>query len=242
MEYKLVWEDHFDVDGPVNSDIWRVEYYFGGANKENQFYTDRLENIYCKDSILHIVGLKENYKQANYTSARMDTYGKKSIGYGKIEIMAKLPTGKGTWPAFWLLAESIKEGTRWPLCGEIDMMENIGRRPNEIHFSLHSSKYNHNKRNHKTYFKDIPGILDGFNKYTTEWLEDKISFYINDEHHVTFKKGEDGDDAGVEGWPFIPPYFLIINFAIGGNWGGPIDESIFPQELLIDYVKVYEKV
>jgi len=243
MKYKLLWEDHFDVDGPVNDKYWKVYENFGGnGNNEDQYYTSRLKNVYCKDSILHLVGLKEDYKEAKYTSGKISTFGKRSIGYGKIEVMAKLPQGKGTWPAIWMLAESIHQGTRWPLCGEIDIMENVGRNPEQIHFSLHSQMYNHIINTQKTYFQDIKGILEGFHLFTMIWEETSISFYVDDIHYITFHKGDNHTDTSMKGWPFVPPYFLILNFAIGGNWGGKIDDSIFPQEFLIDYVRVFERI
>ena len=242
-KYELLWEDHFDVDGPVNPDIWNVDVGGSGfGNNEDQFYTNRPENIYCKDSILHIVGRKEDFEHRHYTSAKITTFGKKSIGYGKIEVRAKLPKGKGTWPAIWMLGESIRSGAGWPRCGEIDIIENVGRNPEEMHFSLHSEMYNHKINTHQTYFETVPGILDDFQVFSLIWEENFITFMINDKEYVTFKKGEDGRDTTESGWPYIPPYFLIINFAIGGNWGGKIDDSIFPQEFLIDYVKVYERV
>lgn len=241
MNYKLVWEDHFDIDGPVNPDIWNVDNSGSGfGNKELQHYTPRTKNIYCKDSILHIVGLKEDYLTHQYTSAKISTFGKKAIGYGKIEVRAKLPKGRGTWPAIWMLSESIKNRVPWPRCGEIDIMENVGKNPEEIHFSIHSELYNHKINTHQTYFETVEGVLDDFQVFTIIWEPNFIEFYINDKKYVTFTKGEDGRDETDLGWPYFPPYFLIINFAIGGTWGGEVDDSIFPQEFLIDYVKVYE--
>lgn len=239
--YKLIWEDDFNVDGKVNEKIWNVTYSgSGNGNNEKQFYTDRLVNIFCKDSLLHIVARKEKFDFKSYTSAKITTFGKKSIKYGKIEIKAKLPKGKGMWPAFWMLGENIRE-VGWPLCGEIDIMENVGRRPDEIHFSLHSKKYNHNLNTHQTFVESIKGVHDEFHKYTIVWDESSIKYYVNDKHYITFEKGQEGRDETKEGWPYYPPYFLIINLAVGGNFGGEIDDNIFPQTLLVDYVKVYEK-
>jgi|BioPla2DNA2_1021312.scaffolds.fasta_scaffold01979_5 beta-glucanase (GH16 family) len=243
MEYKLVWEDDFNVDGPVNPKIWNVEHAGTGfGNNEDQYYTPREKNLYCKDSILHIVAHKENYKHRQYTSAKITSYGKKSVGYGMVEVKAKLPKGKGTWPAIWMLAESIRNGVSWPLCGEIDIMENIGRNHEEVHFSLHSKLYNHVIKTQQTYFETIPGVTERFSVYKMIWEPNYIKFFVDDKEYVTFTKGEDNRDITKLGWPFEPPYFIILNLAIGGNWGGEIDDSIFPQELLIDYVKVYERI
>lgn len=239
--YKLVWFDDFDTEGKVNEKFWNVTVSgSGNGNNESQYYTDRLDNIFCKDSLLHIVAKKEDFEEKHYTSAKITTFGKKSITYGKIEIKAKLPKGRGMWPAFWMLGENIKT-VGWPLCGEIDIMENVGRRHEEIHFSLHSKKYHHSINTHQTYVEDIKGVHDEFKVYTMIWEEDFISYYVDDKHYVTFKKGEDGRDTTALGWPYFPPYFLIINLAVGGFFGGEIDDSIFPQTMLIDYIKVYEK-
>lgn len=243
MSYKLVWQDDFNIDGPVDETIWNIEHAgHGFGNREFQYYTPRSKNLFCKDSILHIVAHKENYEHRHYTSAKITTYGKKSIGYGMVEVRAKLPKGKGTWPAIWMLAESIRHGKSWPLCGEIDIMENIGRSHEEIHFSLHSKLYNHVNKTQQTYFEIIPRVTDGFHTYKMIWEPDYIKFLVDDKEYVTFNRGEDNRDVSELGWPFIPPYFLILNLAIGGNWGGEVDDSIFPCEFLIDFVRVYERI
>ncbi len=239
--YKLVWEDDFNIDGKVNEDIWNITYSgSGNGNDEKQFYTNRLDNVFCKDSLLHLVAKKEDFEEKHYTSGKITTFGKKSIKYGKIEILAKLPKGRGMWPALWMLGENIRK-VGWPLCGEIDIMENVGRRHEEIHFSIHSKKYNHNLNTHQTHVVPISDVHDDFHKYTLVWDENSIEYYVDDKHYVTFTKGEDGRDTDKEGWPYEPPYFLIINLAVGGTFGGPIDDDIFPQTLLVDYIKVYEK-
>lgn len=243
LNYKLVWEEDFNDEGLPNETYFNItESGSGFGNNEDQYYTKRLKNLYVKDSILKITAYKEDYEHRSYTSGKIDTFGKVQFGYGKVEIRAKLPQGRGTWPALWFLSDSIRKGTRWPDCGEIDLMENIGRNPGEIHFSLHSKTYNHKINTQITYFKTIPGILEGFHVYKMIWEEDFISFYVDDIHYVTFRKGENGRDASKDGWPFQPPYSLLMNFAVGGNWGGKVDDSIFPQTFEIDYVRYYEKV
>ncbi len=239
MEYKLKWVDYFKNDGQPNKENWVLETGgHGFGNDESQYYTDELKNAFVKDGILNIVAYKEDYKGNNYTSAKLTTYKKHSIKYGKIVVNAKLPQGKGSWPAIWLLPNSIREGVSWPLCGEIDLMEHVGNNPNHIHFSLHSGKYNHKVGNQPTHIIQDESVFDKFNEYSMEWDEKGISFYFNGIHQVTFNK--DLSDE-FDGWPFDQEFYLIINLAIGGGWGGKIDDSIFPSVLQISSVLVYEK-
>lgn len=237
MTYKLVWQDEFK-EKTLNKDIWNIDTGGRGfGNNEDQFYTDEEKNIFIKDEMLHIVAHKENYENRSYTSGKITTKNKKVIQYGRIEVMAKVPKGKGTWPAIWLLGANIKE-VGWPLCGEIDLMEHVGKRPGEFHFSLHSKSFNHRLYNHPTYVHEDLNLLEDFHLYSFDWDEESITFYVDQKHIVTFKKSE---HASVEDWPFNHPYYFIINLAIGGNWGGDIDESIFPVEFKIKHVKVYER-
>ncbi len=238
MNYKLLWQDTFEKEGNLDPDIWTIETGgHGFGNNESQFYTNQEKNIFVKDQMLHIAAHKEAYEHRNYTSAKISTYQKKHIRYGRIEVEAKLPKGKGTWPAIWLLGENKKEAG-WPLCGEIDLIEHIGRRPGQFHFSLHSKSFNHRKNNHLTYVYEDLSLLEGFQIFSIDWDEKQISFYINNKLMATFKKS---NGASIEDWPFDQPFYLIINLAIGGHWGGDIDDQIFPVELQIKSVKVYER-
>ena len=237
--YRLVWSDEFDYEGRPDPTKWN--YDIGGhgfGNREDQYYTDRIENAYVKDGMLHIRALKENYDTHRYTSARLTTYQRQSWQYGKFLIRAKLPKGNGTWPAIWMLGDSIKTGTRWPLCGEIDIMEHVGRDQDMIHFSLHSETYNHVKRTQKTAYFRIPNVSDTFHEYGIEWDPTSIAFFVDGIQYAKFTK--EATDT-VKEWPFDQSFYLILNIAIGGTWGGEIDDSIFPQEMLIDYVRVYQK-
>ncbi len=237
--YNLLWEDQFDQDGKPNPDIWEIQSGGQGfGNNEDQYYTKRLENVYVKNGILHIIGLKEEYEHRHYTSGKLVTYQKKHIQYGKLEVTAKLPKGKGTWPAIWLLGENIKK-VGWPLCGEIDLMEHVGKNHGHIHFSLHSERYNHKYFNHPTFIIKDETVSDAFHTYGIEWEEDQISFIFDQKHVVTFHKEVGGTEHE---WPFNQPFYLILNLAIGGNWGGEIDNSIFPLDFQISSVKVYERV
>lgn len=243
-DWKLVWNDEFNYVGLPDSTKWVFEEGGDGwGNNEKQFYVaNSLKNSFVTDGKLHIVALKKKKGNLKYTSAKLTTYKKKSIQYGRIDVMAKLPKGKGNWPAIWMLPESIQNNTEpWPLCGEIDIMEHVGKNPNMIHTSLHSELYNHVKNTQVTYFEKVDHVFNKFHQYSIEWTKDYIRFYIDNKLFLESLKGQDGRVSTNEGWPFDKPYYIILNLAIGGNWGGEIDNNIFPNEMLIDYVRVYEK-
>ncbi|ABX81343.1 family 16 glycosylhydrolase [Acholeplasma laidlawii] len=232
---KIVFYDHFDVGTKPNQTYWNIDVGGSGfGNNEDQFYTDRLDNIYIEDSLLHIVARKEDFEHRKYTSAKITTKNKVSIQYGAIEVRMKLPKGLGTWPAFWLLGDNIHK-VGWPTCGEIDLMEYVGKEPDALHFSLHSKNFNHTKSNNLHLKKEIKNLSDDFHVYKLEWSKEGFNYYLDNE--LLFKAPKE-DKQGLDNWPFDEPFFMIINLAIGGNWGGKIDDSIFPVEFLIDYVKV----
>ncbi|HAS72719.1 MAG TPA: glycoside hydrolase [Clostridiales bacterium UBA8960] len=241
MSYVLIWSDEFDK-GHLDLNKWQIDVGGGGfGNNEAQYYTDRSINCRIENERLVIEAHKEDYENRHYTSAKITTYGKFSFKYGKLEVVAKLPHGKGTWPAVWLLPDSIKEGVKWPLCGEIDVVEHVGRGQDVMHFSLHTGAYNHNLNSQYTSVHKLNGVSEEFKKYTMIWEEDYIEFKVDDVTLCRFTKGEDGKDASEKGWPFNQPFFLIINLAMGGNWGGEIDDRILPQKLEIEYVRIFEK-
>jgi beta-glucanase (GH16 family) len=243
--WSLIWNDEFNKKGLPDSSKWKMDVGgHGWGNNEKQFYVEKsVENAYVKVGILHIVALKKDYEKSNYTSAKLITYQKFALQYGKVEVMAKLPKGKGTWPAIWMLPESLrKKEEKWPLCGEIDIMEHVGKDPNVVHTSLHTELYNHMKHTQLSHYDTIQNVFDNFHKYGIEWTKEAITFFIDDKLFFTSAKGQDGRIATNEGWPFDKPYYLILNLAIGGNWGGEIDNSIFPCEMQIDYVRVYKKL
>jgi beta-glucanase (GH16 family) len=238
MGYKLLFEDCFETDGLPNEKFWNIEKGgHGFGNQEDQYYTRRLKNVYVKDHILNITAYKETYYHRHYTSAKLTTQNKQFIRYGRVEVMASLPKGEGTWPAIWFLGDNIKTAG-WPLCGEIDLMEHVGKNPESIHFSLHSEGKNHHIGNQPTAFFKIPGILEGFHEYRMDWDETSISFYLDGMHYVTFTKDQQDDEIN---WPFDQGFYLILNLAIGGTWGGQIDDTIFPVSMKFKYVKVYER-
>ncbi len=239
VEWELVWEDNFNTNGLPDENIWSYEVGYI-RNNEAQYYTEkRTENARVEDGSLIIEARKDNWDGHEVTSASINTYNKKNILYGRIEARAKLPTGKGTWPAIWMLGTSIMNGAGWPDCGEIDIMENVGFDPNVIHANIHTKAYNHVLGTNKGNSTTIQKPYNNFHVYAVEWFEDHMDFYLDDKLYFTFKNEKTGNDT----WPFDKPHYLILNFAVGGAWGGQqgIDESIFPQKYYIDYVKVYKQ-
>ncbi len=239
MDYELVWQDLFQTDGKPDPSIWVFETGgHGFGNHEAQYYTDRLKNAFVKDGILSIVAYKEPFENCAYTSAKLTTYNKKHIQHGRVEIMAKVPKGEGTWPAIWMLSERFKQGVPWPDCGEIDLLEHVGHHPGHVHFSLHSSKSYFHLNNQLTKVSHVPDAQDEFHEYRMDWDPDHISFYIDQKLQEVFHRSPDATD---ETWPFNQPFYLILNIALGGTWGGPIDDQIFPTAFQFKYVKVYQR-
>ena len=237
VEWILVWEDNFNKAGLPDSKIWSYEVGYI-RNKEAQYYTEqRKENARVEDGNLVIEARMDNWENHKITSASLHTYGKESMLFGRIEVRAKLPSGRGTWPAIWMLGENIKQ-IGWPACGEIDIMENVGYEPDVIHANIHTKAYNHVKGNGKGNKITIEKPFNDFHVYALEWFEDHMDFYVDENLYFTYKNEGTGNDA----WPFDKPQYLILNLAIGGAWGGQkgVDEAIFPQKYYIDYVRVYK--
>jgi beta-glucanase (GH16 family) len=238
-QWTPVWSDEFDTPGRPDPAKWGYEVGFI-RNNEKQYYTnDRRENARVEDGSLIIESRKEAYKDnAQYTSASLTTEGKAQWTGGRIEVRAKLPTGRGTWPAIWMLGTNIRQ-VGWPTCGEIDIMENVGFNPEMIHANIHTQSYNHVRGTGKGSKITISTPWEGFHIYAVEWFEDHMDFFVDNIKYFSFKN----EDTGNAVWPYDKPHYLIINTAIGGAWGGQkgIDDSIFPQKYYIDYVRVYEK-
>jgi beta-glucanase (GH16 family) len=255
-QWKLVFSDEFNYAGLPDPNKWDYETGFI-RNNESQYYTkSRLENARVEDGTLVITAIKEKYpnpaydpnsqnrpgritrEYADYTSASLITSGKESFLYGRVEVRAKLPTGRGTWPAIWMLGTNIRQ-VGWPTCGEIDIMENVGFDPNKIHGNIHTQSYNHTRKTNKGATVEIDKPYEKFNVYAIEWFDDHIDFFIDDNKYFTFKNEGTGNAV----WPYDKEQYLILNFAIGGDWGGQkgIDEIIFPQKYYIDYVRVYKQ-
>ena len=241
--YELVWEDNFDYSGSLREQDWSCEVGEHWANNEQQAYTDRLQNVEVRDGKLHIQSLKETYGIREYTSGRINTYGKHSWQYGYFEIRAKLPEGHGSWPAIWMLPNSIHEGKPWPECGEIDIMEHIGRKQDDIWFSLHSGRHNHTRKDTQQYtvIKPYENMTTQFHTYGMEWTEDYIEFYVDGVSACVFRKADDTEDQTEHAWPFDQPFYLILNIAVGGGLGGEIDDTSLPYHMEVEYVRVYQK-
>jgi beta-glucanase (GH16 family) len=236
--YTLVWNDEFDGQY-INPDKWGWEINGdGGGNNELQYYTGSPNNSFIENGKLIIRAIKEDYNGKNYTSARIRTKDKGDWLYGRIEVSAKVPAGVGTWPAIWMLSTDWSYGG-WPESGEIDIMEHVGYDPNVIHGSIHTKAYNHTIGTQKTATLNIPDATKTFHKYAIDWFEDHIDFYIEDYKYLTFTN----ENKGWEYWPFDKRFHLILNLAVGGNWGGVqgVDNNAFPAQMEVDYVRVYRK-
>ena len=240
--WKLIWSEEFDYTGFPDSTKWSYDtegnvYQWG--NNEAQYYTSgRKENAWVSDGVLRITALKEPMEGRSYTSARLITKGKGDWLYGRFEIRAKLPTGRRTWPAIWMLPTDWEYGD-WPKSGEIDIMENVGYDPATIVGSSHTEKYNHAIGTQKNAKIACPDCYKAFHVYALEWEEDEYRLYVDDQLYFTFKN----EGTGYEVWPYDKRFHILLNLAIGGNWGGQkgIDDSLFPHVFEIDYVRVYKK-
>lgn len=242
-QWRLVWSDEFNVQGLPDSKKW--SYDVGGhgwGNKELQFYTDgRKENARVENGVLIIEARRDNWEGHEYTSARLVSKAKGDWLYGRFEARAKLPTGKGAWPAIWMLPTAWKYGG-WPNSGEIDIMEQVGFEPNVVHASVHTESYNHKINTHKTATADVPNATTAFNVYAVEWSPEEIRGYVNDQLYFTFKNERlVNPSADYKEWPFDQQFHLLLNVAVGGMWGGQqgVDPVVWPQRMVIDYVRVY---
>ncbi len=237
-KYTLIWSEEFEGD-KLDESVWNLEEGYI-ANNELQDYK-KTGNHTVSDGTLKIVAKKmnENKEFGSYTSARMTTYGKKSFTYGRIEARMKLPQGVGTWPAFWMLGNSIAEGGSWPNCGEIDIMEHVGFDPNVVHGSLHSTANNHSIGTQLSGKTTISSVEE-WNIYGVLWDEKFIRFYIDNPENV-FYTATAPTVKTTDNWPFDKPHFILLNLAIGGMWGGQkgVDNTIFDVTMEIDYVRVY---
>jgi beta-glucanase (GH16 family) len=252
--WKLVWSDEFDQAGRPDPRRWTNEVGFI-RNGEAQYYTaGRAENARVENGRLVIEARKERFPNdrhapgardwrrrefADYTSASLTTRGFGEWCHARIEVRARLPAGRGVWPAIWMLGTNISS-VGWPRCGEIDIMEFVGFDAHLIHANIHTAKYNHVKRTGKGSKLRVEAPSGDFHVYAAEWHAARIDFFVDDWKYFTYAK-EPG--AGEETWPFDRPCYLILNLAIGGEWGGQrgIDDAIFPQRFEIDYVRVYEQ-
>ena len=232
--------------------MWAFEEGFI-RNQELQLYTSRPENVRIRDRKLIIEAKREalpnaryeagsqnwarSRQQSEYTSASIRTLGKADWKYGRFVVRAKLPGGRGTWPAIWMLASDCDK-VGWPACGEIDIMEYVGYDPGVVHANIHTKGRNHVLKNNKGAKISVPDAETAFHEYVLEWTPKKMDFFLDDKHYFTYEK-EGGEDL----WPFDKPFYLILNLAVGGGWGGRngVDPSRFPARFEVDYVRVYSQ-
>jgi beta-glucanase (GH16 family) len=229
QNYSLVWADEFNYYGLPDPAKWGNEVGFI-RNRELQYYTDRRpENSIVKNGILYIIARKENYKNASYTSASINTLGKFSTRYGKIEARIKLPAGQGYWPAFWMMGENINSAG-WPKCGEIDIMEHINKEL-KVYGTAHWDKGGHVQSGTSTY-----ADIAKWHLYSVEWDQDSIKWVLDNKRYyaISIINGENDTPE------FHEPFYILLNLAIGGGWPkNPDATSVFPDTMFVDYVRVY---
>lgn len=238
----LVWSDEFEYAGSPDSTKWSYDLGAGNpegwGNNELQYYTNDLKNVRVENGKLIIEAHKDSLQQKAYTSTRIVSCKKGSWLYGRVEIKARLPHGKGTWPAIWMLSTDWRYGG-WPASGEIDIMEHVGYDQDVVHGTIHTEAYNHMKQTQKEGKVIVDQAQRTFHVYAIDWTENKIDFLIDDRLYHTVLRDPKDD---FKGWPFDQPFHLIMNIAVGGNWGGKegVDETIWPQRMEVDYVRVYQ--
>jgi beta-glucanase (GH16 family) len=248
QDWELVWQDEFDGDS-LDMSKWSFQYGTGSAdglvswgNNELQYYTDRPENIYVADGKLHIVARQEQFVNRSYTSARIRTINKGDWKYGRFEIRAKLPEGRGLWPAIWMMPTESVYGV-WAASGEIDIMELVGHVPDVVHGTLHyGARWPNNVERGASYRKTDGKFSDDFHTFSILWRENDIRWYVDGQLYQ-IRPG----DWYTEGHPFPAPFdqkfHMLLNVAVGGNWpGSPNQSTSFPQEMVVDYVRVYQQV
>lgn len=243
----LVWGDEFDgpAGAAVDSTKWGFDTGGGGwGNKEREYYTNTADNAALDGAGSLVITAKRNtskklrcwYGQCQYTSARILTRGKFSQAYGRFEARIKIPYGQGIWPAFWMLGANI-DAAGWPACGEIDIMENIGREPSLVHGTIHGPGYSGANGIGSQYGLASGAFSDAFHVYAVEWDPNQIRWYVDGNLYETRTPS---DLPAGSAWAFDRPFFLILNLAVGGSWpGGPDSTTVFPQRMLVDYVRVY---
>jgi beta-glucanase (GH16 family) len=246
--WTLSWSDEFDGPAGAAVDATRWTFDVGGGgwgNQELESYTDRPKNARLRgDGVLVIDVLRESFVgrdgiARDYTSARLKTQGLFSQTYGRFEARLKLPRGRGIWPAFWMLGTDITSAG-WPACGEIDIMENLGHEPGVAHSTLHGPGYSGASGLNASL--TLPGggsFADGFHVFAVEWEPEALRFFVDGQPYHTRTPAAVPPGGR---WVFDHPFFLLLNVAVGGNWPGPPDATtVFPQQMLVDYVRVYRR-
>ena len=233
-----IWADEFDGTGAPDSTKWSYDLGgWGWGNNELQHYTDSTHNVRQENGYLIIEAHREPYGERAYTSARLVTRDRATWNRGRIEVRAQLPSGRGTWPAIWMLGEDIQE-VGWPRCGEIDIMEHVGYNPDSVFATVHTDAFNHVEGTQVGNQLYVPDLETAFHTYAVDWRAERMDFSIDSTVYFTFQKPE---NATVAEWPFDTPHYLLLNLAVGGNWGGRegVDTTIWPQRMVVDWVRVY---
>ena len=240
--YTLTWADEFNTT-TLDQNTWTFDLgdgcptLCGWGNNELQFYTNSPDNIFFQDGKLIIEARKESYGGKEFTSSKIKTSGKKSMKFGRIDVRAKLPTGKGIWPAIWMLPQNNVFGG-WPRSGEIDIMELIGSEPSKVHGTLHFGAGPGSVQYSRNYVLQQGTFADQFHVFSIEWKQDQIQWFIDGNLYSTATKA----DVGANQYPFNEEFYLILNLAVGGNWpGAPDNTTYFPQHMVVDYVRVYQQ-
>jgi beta-glucanase (GH16 family) len=241
--WKLVWADEFDgPDGsPPDPKVWSAEQGGGGwGNNELEFYTNRIQNAYLEGGNLVIEARKERYGTRDYSSARLVTRGSAAWTFGRFEIRAKLPKGQGVWPAIWMMPDTLKYGG-WPLGGEIDIMELLGHAPATVYGTLHWG--NPHLSSGKSFtLNNVPDFSEEFHVFALEWQPGELRWYVDGVQYHTVTQWSTSAPGAVFPAPFDQPFYMILNVAVGGNWpGSPDATTVFPQKMLVDYVRVYQE-
>jgi beta-glucanase (GH16 family) len=245
QKWKLVWEDTFQAPD-IDESKWNfVDGGWGFGNEEWQYYTDRSKNARIENNQLVIEAHKETYKENSYTSAKLTTQGKADWKYGRFSIRAKLPEGQGIWPAVWMMPTDMEKYSGWPACGEIDIMESVGHKPETVHGTLHYGVPH-------TYTGDSFTLPEGkfsddFHVFTLEWEPTEFRWYVDDvlyqKQNTWFSKNSNDGTNYEFPAPFNREFYLQLNLAVGGKWPGYPDETTsFPQRMVIDYIKVFQRV
>jgi beta-glucanase (GH16 family) len=240
-DWALIWSDEFETDGLPDPRTWAYDIgNWGWGNNESQYYTtERLENARCENGRL-IVEARKDQQTGDWTSARLTTRGRMSLLYGRIEFSAMVPAGDGAWAAIWLLGDSYRDEVSWPYCGEIDILENVGREIDDQtgdginHFSCHTRAYYFKQGNHISSQVPVKNLTGEFHNYAIEWTPKSIKMFLDGEHKYTYDK-----TANELEFPFNKPQNLVVNMAMGGGMGGQIDPKLTSQKMEIEYIRVY---
>ena len=236
---QLTWSDEFNTNGAPDSSKWGYDIgdgcpdLCGWGNGESQYYTSRPDNVIVEDGVLKITAKRENYEGSDFTSARILTLGKYNFTYGRVEISAKLPSGGGTWPALWMLGSNISTAG-WPACGEADIMEHVGNNQGTVSSAMHTPSSSGNTVNHGDQY--LADVSSAFHVYSVDWSSEEMVFSIDDVVHYTYNPAVKNNST----WPFDANMFFIFNIAMGGSFGGNIDQAFTESTMEIDYVRVYQ--